>query len=254
MTNTRQEQRKDMKKVREKYFEAPEQIRGMFENEYSPFYQQVDRVAREEGLHFDLVEIREGMAGWYPASVEPVIYRKWRNLGEYDSSGALHLSEQKSEEVAILEPKRFLIRREPWFKGLDGKLRELYRIGYHIRKADEEAEKFSHNTYEESVRKDKALRVSPKQVFDYALKRINEVRAHWDERGVQWIEEEANQNLRSWLDISGILADQKRAHVREWLDLSEAAKKRIIVAPPNFDPEFGQKRVAAFRKLLGEEK
>ncbi len=248
--------KKSMRKVKEDYFAAPNEITVFWSDPmiFAPFYEQARRIAIEEGFSFDMDVTSEGFSGWTPGTAQVVIYSdKYHQCEprELRIEEALeHFRKPKVDNTVIIGPCRttivsyldtdgFYLRRGQGLAALEGQLRELYRIGYHIVKA-EEAFKAKEKELDRKKESEKSQFRVP----------ITDFRTQVIQQTDRWIEQFGNtylidlqhmdhlvKNCTYPLDLINSAFRVREKQLDEEID---AEAKKIIVVPGDYIPKEGQ--------------
>jgi hypothetical protein len=253
------QEKRAMKQVKEKYFGAPNQVRD--HHTYTPFYQDIERIAKEEGMQFGDVLIREGMSGWSNNQVQPLICANkqsevilYQNQNLEDAIEDLHTFMQaipnydarvraSRKVIVILEPAQFFINRDPQFRNLERKLREVYRIGYHIVEAEKDFEQRQKELWEKRRQEEEEFTLPFEDIKKYLIEQIS----GWKDRGLVDIKtiDHLTKSCLWYHRLFSDAFDKRRKQVDDEIDTE---KKRIIVVPENYDPDIYRKIAEIARK------
>lgn len=252
--------KKQMKRVKEKYFGTPNQVKEF--HKYTPFYQDIERIAIEEGLQFGADLIREGLSGWTDDQVQPLIctnrtpdivlypnqepepledtLEDWHLLGNAIPDYGARIKASEREVVAILEPRQFFIRGNGQFRDLERKLREVYRIGYHIIEAEDGLNIRTDPIVTEIMHGAEEVRIPVGDFKKFVIRKIRENK--WLGKDGTINRKEADEYLNGFYcatPFSDAFDERREQLNREW----DSEKKKFFIVPANYDPD-AEKRTA----------
>jgi hypothetical protein len=247
--------KKSMRTVKEDYFAAPNEITVFWSDPmiFAPFYEQARRIAIEEGFRFDMDVTSEGFSGLTPGTAQVVIYSDRYDQcepRELRTEEALELfSQPKVDNTVITGPCRttiisyldtdgFYLRRGQQYEKLEAKLRELYRIGYHVVKSEE-----SFKVKEDELSKKKESEKSQFRVpiTDFKTHVIHQMDRWTEQFGEAYLIDVQHMDhlVKNCTYPSDLINSAFREREKQIDEEIDTEKKRILIVPGDYIPVKG---------------